>query len=198
MILAVLSLTAGCGGSVTIEDAFPQPLVERLPLRVALDFPPSLLNYTHTETVEGGGEWTLRLGPASERMLDVAFNGMFLTTRRVESAASAAAEMPDLDATISVAIEGVEISLPQQSGTDQYAVWIRYTLDVYDRDGELLHRWPVSAYGQSRKEGLSGAKSMRRAVLLALRDAEAEIVVGFAEQPVLRERLLGGPDRDET
>lgn len=193
-MLATLTLAvAGCSESLTVEESFPLPLIERLPLRVALYYPPALKDYVHTEQSDADVDWTIRLGGANTRMFDAVFDSLFTVTQQVSGRELAAREMPGHDALISPGIEAVELALPRTSGSDYYAVWIRYVLDVYDRDGRLIVRWPVSAYGQSGMSGQSGREAMQRAVLLALRDAEASIAIGFDRQPAIRERLLGDP-----
>lgn len=197
VLLALLVLAAaGCSESLTVEEAFPLPLIERLPLRVALYYPPALKEFVHTELSEADVDWTIRLGNANIRMLDAVFTSLFTVTQQVSARELAASEMPGHDAVISPNIEKMELALPSVSGNDYYAVWIRYVLDVYDRDGKLIVRWPVSAYGQSGASGQSDRKAMQRAVLLALRDAEASIALGFERQQVIRERLLREPPKE--
>lgn len=189
-LTVLVLLTGGCTSSVTVSGEFPPPLIEPLPLRVALYYPPELADYVYSESSEADMEWTLRLGSANVRMFDAVFRALFTSTQQVTSVATASAELPGLDAIISPSVDTLEISLPSQSRTDQYAVWIRYNLDVHAPDGQLVVRWPVSAYGQSDSGGLTGEKPMERAALLAMRDAEATIAVEFAQQPKIRETLL--------
>jgi hypothetical protein len=184
-----LLLLSGCSGSVVVPEAFPEPLVERLPLRVAVHYPADLAAYVYKEDAAADRDWTVQLGAANVRMFDSVFAGLFAETRRVSDIASALQEMPDLDVIVSPAVDAFEFSLPSQSATDQYAVWIRYNLDVYGRDGQRILRWPVAAYGQSGTGGLSDEASMERATVLALRDAAATIAVNFSQQPKIREVL---------
>lgn len=189
-LAVLLLLISACSGSVVVEETFPKPLVEKLPLRVAIHYPPTFTDFQHSEKTAGDRDWTIRLGTANVRMFDAVLTSLFEVTQRVSSVDSAVIEMPDLDAVISPVVDAFEFSLPSQSATDQYAVWIRYNLDVYSSDGSLVVRWPVSAYGQSGTRGLTDRESMQRAIVFALRDAEAAIAVGFANQPQIRERLL--------
>lgn len=201
-IAAAAVLATGCSGSVVVGQAFPVPLVERLPLRVAVHYPPALADYVHQEDPEADRDWTVQLGPANLRMFDSVFSALFTESRQVTGVAQAAAEMPGFDAVIAPVVDAFEFSLPSQSATDQYAVWIRYNLDVYGADGQLITRWPVTAYGQSGTSGLSDEESMERATVLALRDAAATISTTFARQPKICEALLkeapadGTPDPD--
>lgn len=197
-LLGLVALVlGGCSGEVKVEESFPVPLVERLPLRVALHYPPAFSEYSYTEAPAAERDWTVQLGNANVRMFDAVFSGMFTATQRVSDVAAAPQEMPGLDAILSPTIDAFEFSLPAQSATDQYAVWIRYNLDVYGRDGKLIVRWPVAAYGQSGTGGLSDEEAMERATVLALRDAAATIAVGFARQQKIRENLLGRDEADD-
>lgn len=183
-------MLAACNGSVLVAEQFPTPLVEKVPLRVAVHYPPALAEYVYKEDASADRDWTVQLGEANVRMFDSVFSGLFPEVRRVNSVAGAVAEMPELEIIIAPSVDAFEFSLPSQSATDQYAVWIRYNLDVYGRDGQLITHWPVAAYGQSGTGGLSDEGSMERATVLALRDASATIAMGFSQQPKIRE-LLG-------
>jgi hypothetical protein len=190
--LIVLCL-AGCAASVDVDHAFPPPLIAPLPLRMALYYPPELGGFVHREEIRGDQEWTVRLGAANVRMFDALLPHLFETTQQVSSVAAAAQEMPGLSGILSPSIDTFEFSLPEQAATDQHAVWIRYTLAIYGADGQLIVRWPISAYGQSGTEGLSREESMELAVVRAMRDAAATIAVQFARQPKVREQLLHEP-----
>lgn len=189
-LIAVALLGSACSGTVMVREAFPTPLVERMPLRVAIHYPPALTDYVYSEDTRNDRAWTVQLGQANVRMFDSVFGGLFAETRQVSAVEAAATEMPGLDAIVAPAIDAFEFSLPSQSATDQFAVWIRYNLDVYGPDGQLIVRWPVTAYGQSGTGGLSAEDSMKRATVLALRDAAATIATGFPTQPKIRESLL--------
>jgi len=187
---ALALLVGGCSGSVTVPETFPVPLVDRLPVRIAVHYSPELAGFVFKEDAAAERDWTVQLGTANVRMFDAVFDGMFAVTQRVSGIQNATAEMPAADAIIVPMVDTFEFSSPSQSATDQFAVWIRYNLDVYSPHGQLIVRWPVAAYGQSGTGGMSDEKSMERATVLALRDAAATIAVNFAKQPRIRETLL--------
>jgi hypothetical protein len=187
--LALLAGT-GCSGSVTVPERFPIPLVDPLPVRVAVHYSPTLTQFVFKEDAAAERDWTIQLGAANVQMFEALFHGMFAVTQRVSSVHDAATEMPQVEAIIDPVVDTFEFSSPSQSATDQFAVWIRYNLDVYRPDGQLILRWPVAAYGQSGTGGMSDEQSMERATVLALRDAAATIAVNFAKQPKIREVLL--------
>ncbi len=91
------------------------------------------------------------------------------------------------DVIIEPSIDAFEFSLPSQSATNKYSVWIRYTVSVFRPDGELLTAWNVSAYGEAAETTPQPARSMEQATILALRDAATTITLGFAAS---RDRVL--------
>lgn len=189
--VALLALgLCGCAASVSVEQPFPAPLVDALPLRMAIHYPESLVNFVHKEESGPDRDWTVQLGAANVRMFDALFAGIFEHTQRIGAVEAAAQEMPSFNGIIAASIDAFEFALPSQASADQYAVWIRYNLDVYGADGQLLVRWPVSAYGQSGTSGINEEKAMERAIVLAMRDAAATIAVNFAKQPKIRQGLL--------
>jgi hypothetical protein len=192
------SCLAGCSGEVRVPEALPPPLVERLPLRVALHVDPAFSGYVYREARPGDRDWSIDIGAANAAMLDTVAAALFSASQRVGSVATASSDMADVDAVLSPSVDAVEFSVPSQSATDYYAVWIRYKLDVYGRDGALVASWPVSAYGQSGGEGLSAVEAMQRATQLAVRDAAATVVTGFARQARIREALLANPGEDSN
>jgi hypothetical protein len=96
------------------------------------------------------------------------------------------------DALVEPTIEGFEFSVPNQSKTDAFAVWIRYRMQIYDSLGNNASTWTVSAYGKSQKEGMGGSKSLQRAAVLAMRDAAALILLQMDKSTKIGE-LANGP-----
>ncbi|MDH4255688.1 MAG: hypothetical protein OEX13_14345, partial [Gammaproteobacteria bacterium] len=64
-----------------------------------------------------------------------------------------------------------------QSQTDAFAVWIRYRIKIFDRQGTQIANWPISAYGKSQTSTFGGDEALRRAAVLAMRDAAALIIM---------------------
>ncbi|MEZ5561623.1 MAG: hypothetical protein R3F27_01530 [Gammaproteobacteria bacterium] len=185
--LCLLFATA-CSQSLTVPDRVPEPLVETLPLRAGLLYTPAFADYRHTETAEGKPAWDIGLGAAHVGLFDRLGKRLFRDTAHISTLPGA--ENPaDFDVIIEPAIDAFEISLPDQSTSDQYAVWIRYTLRVYGPQGELIAAWKLSGYGEAGKSTLKPASSMEQATVLAMRDAAATISIEFAGQPGIDELL---------
>ena len=74
-----------------------------------------------------------------------------------------------------------EFSVPNQSKTEAFAVWIRYRIRVFDDEGDQVANWPVSAYGKSETSSVSDAQALQRAAVLAMRDAAALMIMKLDE-----------------
>lgn len=177
----LLSLIVGCDQALIVPNTFPEPLVEPLPLDVALHFTNEFADYHYRENVPGETSWDIALGKANVALFESVSRRLFRRATRVDARPSGSAAAA-YDAIIEPAVAAFEFSLPSQSATKQYSVWIRYTVSVFRPDGELLTAWNVSAYGESDAAALRPARSMEQATILALRDAATTIAVGFATE----------------
>lgn len=188
--LAGVVLLYACSKTVVVETEFPEPLITPLPLSVGLLYGEALKNFEYREELPNAGTWSFSLGDANTALFDRIFGALFDQTVPVDMTGGAGSPYSNLDAIIEPTIEALEFSLPSQSRTDQYAVWIRYHLDIYRPDGELITRWSLSAYGQSDAKMLGGDKAMVQATIRAMRDAGASIITGFETEPMIKEALI--------
>lgn len=173
--LLILTL-AGCGSTVTmVEPTIPAPRVEKMPVNVALRVPQQFEHFVHEENVLGKESWTIDLGRSNAAFFTQLFGYLFdgLTVIGPEDDARDF----EFDALVEPSIDGFEFSVPNQSKTEAFAVWIRYRLRIFDREGNNASNWTVSAYGKSQKQGLGGSSSLQRAAVLAMRDAAALIIM---------------------
>jgi len=177
----LLPLIAACDQALTVPDTFPEPMVEPLPLDVALHFTDEFADYHYREDVPGDTRWDIALGKANVALFESVSRRLFRRATRVDSRPTGDAASA-FDAIIEPSIVAFEFSLPSQSATKRYSVWIRYTVSVFRPDGELLTAWNVSAYGESDAAALRPAHSMKQATILALRDAATTISVDFAKE----------------
>lgn len=181
----------GCASSLEVDmPTIPKPRMEKIPVDVAVRLPENFQGFTHTESVLGKSDFTIHLGNSNANFFTQLFDYMF---------ESVVVLGPDddprdfqFDALIEPSIEGFEFSVPNQTQTDAYSVWIRYRMNVFDSVGNRASSWSVSAYGKSQKEGITGTDSLRRAAVLAMRDAAALIVMQMDKVSKIRD-LADGP-----
>ena len=169
---------AGCGGgsAVTMHNpAIPEPLIDQLPLTVAARYPVAFDNFVHEEQVLGKDKWSIDLGRSNRMLFTQLFDSMFTEFSVVE----ANADPKDLsfDALIEPSIDAFEFSVPSQSQTDDFAVWIRYRIKIFDKEGVQIANWPIAAYGKSQTTTFGTDAALQRAAVLAMRDAAALIIL---------------------
>lgn len=176
-MLAVLSILSGCGGSqVFLQDpSIPEALIEKMPLKVAGRYPENFQHYVHEETVAGKEKWTIDLGKSHEMLFSQLFRSMFSEYQVID--ADTDPRDLGLDAVIEPSVEAFEFSVPHQTKTDEFAVWIRYRIKVFDSQGNQIANWPISAYGKSQTTTMGGDAALRRAAVLAMRDAAALVIM---------------------
>lgn len=188
-------MMAGCSSNVTLPaPTIPKPLVEQIPMSVGLRMPSDFEMFVHEEKVYGKQEWSINLGRSNAALFEQLLSFMFAGVVKV--AADDDPQLMPLDALIEPSIDAFEFSTPEQSNTDAFAVWIRYRIKVYDREGKLVSNWPVSAYGKSQTTTLGKTEALQRAAVLAMRDAAALMIMKFDD--VTRISSLAGSSRDSA
>lgn len=171
-------LMAGCGANVTLDPVtIPTPLIDPMPLSVAIRIPAEFEHYVHEDEVLGREKWRIDLGRSNAALFSQLFEFMFedVTVLGPGDDASTLA----IDALVEPSIDAFEFSVPSQSKTESYAVWIRYRLKIYDSAGDVYANWPLSAYGKSEQFGLTGDEPLKRAAILAMRDAAALMIMNL-------------------
>lgn len=169
-------LMAGCGANVTLDPVtIPTPLITKMPLSIAVRIPEEFEHFVHKDQVLGRENWTIDLGRSNAALFSQLFGFMFdeVTVLGPDDDAGSL----DIDALIEPSIDAFEFSVPSQSKTETYAVWIRYRLRIYDSFGDQFANWPLSAYGKSEQFGLTGEEPLKRAAVLAMRDAAALMIM---------------------
>ena len=176
--LLLTGLVAGCASSVKMAPpTIPVPLVNKIPLSIGLRLPADFDNFVHKESFYGREEWAIDLGGSNAALFQQLLAHMFESVSVVSEDDDP--RLMGLDALIEPSIDAFEFSTPTQSKTEAFAVWIRYRLKVYDREGTLISNWPVSAYGKSQTTTMNKDEALKRAAVLAMRDAAALMIMKF-------------------
>ncbi len=174
--LFAAALCGGAGSMVSLQDpTIPEPLIDQLQLSVAARYPVAFDNFVHEEQVIGKEKWTIDLGRSNRLLFTQLFGSMFTDFMVVEDNANTSDLQ--IDALIEPSIDAFEFSVPNQSQTDDFAVWIRYRIKIFDGEGVQVANWPIAAYGKSQTTTFGGDDALRRAAVLAMRDAAALIIL---------------------
>ncbi len=177
--LAAVAVTAlsvsGCGSAVRMDPpTIPEPLMEPMDVTVGVRFPDDFRAFKHEEETVGAEDWSIDLGRSNEVLFTELFGYMFEKVLVLGPEDDPYAL--DLDAYIEPSIDAFEFSVPSQTKTDFFAVWIRYRIKVYNSEGEQIANWPLAAYGKSQASALGGSAALQRAAVLAMRDAAALMI----------------------
>lgn len=158
-----------------LDPRIPEPLIAKMPMNVGVRYPESFDSFVHEERVIGKEVWKIDLGESNKLLFNKLLSSMFVSVSEVADDANPADA--GLDALIEPTIDAFEFSVPQQSQTDAFAVWIRYRIKVFDSAGTQVANWPIAAYGKSQTSTFGGDDALRRAAVLAMRDAAALIIL---------------------
>lgn len=185
LVVALLSI-AGCGGVKMVATTnIPTPLVEKLPVAVALYMPKEFTSYVHKEE-RWSTDWHIDLGHAQSEGLTRLFNAMFQRVVTVDSVNAGAQLGGDVKAILEPSVEEYAFVTPRDAGSPFYAVSIKYRVNVYAPDGRLADSWGFTGYGTAPAQGMSSSAPLTDATALAMRDAGAKLAVEFRDQAVVR------------
>ena len=180
LMLLLAGLAAGCASSVTmVPPTIPPPLTDKIHISVGLRMPDNFNHFVHEESIFGREEWSIDLGDSNAALFKQLFAHMFDRVSIV--GANDDPKLMDIDALVEPTIDAFEFSTPGQSKTQAFAVWIRYRLKIYNREGNLVSNWPVSAYGKSQTTAMNKSDALQRAAVLAMRDAAALMIMKLDE-----------------
>lgn len=172
----------GCTSSVVIETDFPVPLVEPLPVTMGLFFEPELRDFIHAEAIPQQSTWTIDLGDANLAMLAPLYDTMFAQTRELDALPQDVGTQAGVDGVLRSSLDKFEFDVPISSRDEFVEVWMQYRLYLYEPDGEFVAEWPVTGYGKAEMER-NREDAVRRAAIVAMREAGATISTQFAQQP---------------
>jgi hypothetical protein len=188
VLVSVMLLSACSGATVQLDDDIPSPLVEPLPLKMGVYLQPALTQYVYEERIQEHGDWRIEVGPMQSKLFMQMADALFQKAVRVSAITPLEG---DLDGVLVPSIADFQISIPEQTRSDFYEVWIKYSIRVYDKGGQLVADWPLTAYGKASEKDYSWYQqtqgpAMQVATLRALRDAGAFLVMGFPKVPAIR------------
>jgi hypothetical protein len=107
---------------------------------------------------------------------------------------------PAIRGVIEPVLEDFAFVTPADSGSDIYAVSLKYRVNGYRPDGKFFESWTFTGYGAAPAGGLlsKGADALQKATQLAMRDAGARLASEFREQAVVRGLLPDVPPTAAT
>jgi hypothetical protein len=188
LLLACTALAAACTQSVSIrvDSDVPVPTVARIPLDMGVYYDAALRDYAYTEDTEDRPDWRIESGASQVALFDRILPSMFQSVATAQSTAGVAG----VAGVVAPRVAEMQFALPTETKTDFYEAWIKYQLQLYDADGQLVAEWPVTGYGKAETKLLKGKdEGLAAAINLAMRDAGAKLALGFEQVPDVRRWL---------
>ncbi len=182
LALALALFTAGCSGAqVSLENQFPTPLLEPIPINAGIVLNEKLLGYNHNEEIQGSGKFNIHIGSAQRNMFSRLGEGLFNNYTVLEQLAS----NDNVDAILLPEIMQMQMALPRQTRSEYFEVWMRYRFHFYDNQANLLGSWDLPAYGKANQNDYRGDEAgIKAAALSACRDAMAFFSLNFQSESV--------------
>jgi len=177
--LLALVLISGCSSSAQVQaqSQFPQVISQPKPINGVIVFSEEFQNYIATPSKNT----TIDLGVAQTNLLRNAFSGLFANIEFVSSSDQVSLENALI---ITPSVTEVQISTPSDTYLNVYEVWIKYSLDIADADGQQIDSWFMPAYGKTPNSFmLSKSNAIEEAAIIALRDAGAKLLLDFYRIP---------------
>ena len=182
-ILTLLMLLAACSQSVRLKVAadIPEPAISTLPLTMGIYYDDQFRHYTYTEESKERPNWRIETGDSQVAIFDRIFSSLFAQLIRLEQPPGERGAAA-VDAVLSPSLDDIQFALPNETMTDHFEAWVRYTLTLYSPAGDVIATLPVTGYGRTQAAAFAANETgLNSAINLALRDAGARLIVGFRE-----------------
>ena len=184
LALVATFLILSCSSQITVLDPnIPKPVIASSNLSAAIKYPDNFEDFSHEEQIIGEDKWQIKLGGSNKILFNKLFSSIFNDFIILDK--DSALEST-IDILIEPEIEAFEFSVPKQSQTNAFAVWIRYRIKIYDNQGKIIANWPISAYGKSETGTFSDNNDLGHAAILAMRDAAALIILQIEKSSILK------------
>ncbi|OUS15176.1 hypothetical protein A9Q88_11450 [Gammaproteobacteria bacterium 50_400_T64] len=183
LVLTGLALSA-CATHVDVKGNFPPALTHQLPLNTVVVFNPDFASHRFESTE--GPEVSISVGQIQVEL----FTGLAASLFEQSSSTRTMPSDTEADLILIPSVEDVQISMPNESQLKVFEVWIKYNLQVFNSHSEPIADWIMTAYGKTPTRFLkSDTEALHQASMVALRDAGAHFITGFARVPEIQQWL---------
>ena len=182
---------SGCAGgtkNVTIEQDFPVPLIDSAPVSLTIVLDEEIKQYKLSEEIKDRGTWEVEVGTVQENLFSNLGSGLL-----EDFAISDTPDAGSFDGVLRPKIVDMQFSLPAQTRSTFYEIWIRYQFQLLDKNKNIIAEWDLPAYGKANEEDYGGSSaSLRAAAIAACRDAMAFFAINFQRQPAVSKWIAAG------
>ncbi len=179
--MLLVLLLQGCAGVTRLAppSSAPAPVVASEPGAAVLWFDEEF----RTDQRSPNKNTTIDLGQAQTTTFTTLFAALITDLTVVDSKPE---QLASGEIMIRPRLREVQIAAPSETYLNVYEVWLKYSLQFYNNQLELVDEWFMPAYGKTPDNFmLSRSKAMARATDTALRDAGAKLIIDFPRIPAL-------------
>lgn len=185
-IMATLVVLSGCTHTLYVEGEFPSPLVGKIPTGVGVLYGDEFKNYVYEESSKDRKNWIIDMGDAQVDLFNAVLPNMFNSVVEVDSLPLVNGPT-GLRLVISPLVEDFQYTLPSETKVKVYEIWLKYNIQVFEPDGTIVADWILTAYGKTPTGFMqSDEAALNQAIVVALRDAGANLSLNFAKVPEIR------------
>ena len=182
-LLIVIVLTGACSKSFVVVSDIPRPLIPSSSMTAHLKYSDEFKNFNYIDPSSKRALEKVQFGTAQVNLFDQIFSSLF---NIVDEPAAA-------DLVIEPQVLDFQYSIPAETKSTQYEVWLKYRLKITDGDYSDIADWVVKGYGKTPKSLLvSHLKLFNVASNIALRDVGAQLAIGFNSQPSIKDFIENG------
>ena len=182
------ALLVGCVATeFEAQPNIPAPLVTKIPVVVGLYIDAAFRDKVYQEKRDGG-DYSIAIGKAQADGFTRLMGAMFDRVVPVDATDAGGRTDPQIRAVLQPVLEDFAFVTPVDSGSDVYAVSLKYRVNGFRPDGQLIDSWTFTGYGAARNDSMlsGGSDTLKTAVQLAMRDAAAKLATEFRDQAVVR------------
>ena len=187
ILIGMLLMLASCMTNVVVKGSVPTPLVEKMPVKVAIYYDESFKNFVHSESLDDEGKWQVELGNQNLEFFRNLMTAMFETVVEVESPDIFVGDEVQFDGIIIPRIEKYGFLTPNISGLNFFSASIHYQLILLGTENEPLTDYTVVGYGKSESGVLNAGFALGQATMHAIRDGGTRISTEFKLVPAVSE-----------
>jgi len=189
MWLALFLLT-GCSSGIRlqVQSQIPTPLATQLPLTLGIYYSENFREYVFKEDSDMRKNWTIDSRKSRLSLFDQILPSMFDTVKPVNGVQPGYA---DIDVIFEPEVLEMQVALPKETRSGMYEAWLKYGINIYHPNGNLITQWQITGYGKTPTATFSSdERGLNSAIELALRDIGAKLVLNFPRAPGVQDWLV--------
>ena len=179
ILSTIILILSGCTSqSIIISSSVPIPLVlSNNDLKVISYFSDNVNDYLFTSEVleKTDNSWEINFQDTQKNIFTIILNSFFDNNDISDSFENISDNSADL--IMGFNLESFEFLTPQIASNDNYSVWIKYKINIYDQKKDLIQNWSITGYGEQLTGSFEGNDAILNAINIALRDVGANLTI---------------------